>query len=377
MRVILIDDEQLALNYLEHQLLLVSNIQIVGMYTDALIGQKAIETNDVDLVFLDIQMPEINGLELAEQLLEKKPKLHIVFVTAYDDYAIRAFELNALDYVLKPARQQRLKNTMQRIQRRVEEDSTSPIKEMDILHMSMFQQVTISAEEQQALPLRWRTAKGQQLFLYLVQHRGQIIGKTKLIELLWSDLELEKAYQQLYTAIYHLRKTLRPYSQHFIINTTAEGYLMILRQVNLDVEQFEGFIRSGLGLSSETIADYEQAISWYKGDYLQGHDYIWIESERHRLSLLWIQTALKMVAWYDSTAQLEKALLLCLEVYQFYPQEEGAHLMLMKLFARMGKHSAVQQQYHHLQEILMAEIQEQPSITTTKWYQQWQEEHRA
>ena len=70
----------------------------------------------MDIVFLDIQIPEINGIELAEQLLEMKPKLSIVFVTAYDNFAIKAFELNALDYILKmPVRKERLLNTVERI----------------------------------------------------------------------------------------------------------------------------------------------------------------------------------------------------------------------------------------------------------------------
>ncbi|MDF1508984.1 response regulator [Robertmurraya sp. DFI.2.37] len=101
-KTILIDDELFALQYLEYQLSDIEGLQIIGKFKDPIAGKKAIETNDVDLVFLDIHIPLINGIELAELLLENKPDLQIVFITAHHDYAIRAFELNALDYVLKP-----------------------------------------------------------------------------------------------------------------------------------------------------------------------------------------------------------------------------------------------------------------------------------
>ena len=126
MKAILIDDEPLALDYLEHQLRDTQDLQIVGKYTDPATGKQAVEQTDaVDVVFLDIHIPEINGLELAEQLLERRPELHVVFVTAYDEYAIQAFELNASDYVLKPVRKERLHKTIERIRSRVDLDAAS------------------------------------------------------------------------------------------------------------------------------------------------------------------------------------------------------------------------------------------------------------
>ena len=114
MKAILIDDEHLALTYLEYQLNMIGEVEIIGKYTNPLEGRQAVEQLDVDIVFLDIQIPKINGLELAEILLEHKPYLHIVFITTYDEYAIKAFKLNALDYVLKPVELERLKLTIER-----------------------------------------------------------------------------------------------------------------------------------------------------------------------------------------------------------------------------------------------------------------------
>ena len=114
-RTVLVDDEDLALHRLRESLKGYPAIQVIG---EAKSGREAISLiNELqpDLVFLDIQMPEYSGLEVATQLT-RIPM--IVFVTAYEEYAVRAFEINSLDYLLKPVEPSRLAITMQRILQR-------------------------------------------------------------------------------------------------------------------------------------------------------------------------------------------------------------------------------------------------------------------
>ncbi|MOA31449.1 Transcriptional regulatory protein YehT [compost metagenome] len=106
--MILIDDEWLSLEYLERSLLKIGDIYIAGKFTNPFQAKEAVCDTDVDLVFLDIQLPGINGLRLAEQLVAVKPQLKIVFITAYTHYAVKAFELNAMDYLVKPVTAERL-----------------------------------------------------------------------------------------------------------------------------------------------------------------------------------------------------------------------------------------------------------------------------
>jgi len=119
MRVMLIDDEPLALELLESLLKKIPNVHIIGAYTNPLEGKRKILQQEVDLVFLDINLPEMSGVELAEQLSEKKPDLFVIFITAYDEYAVQAFELNAVDYIVKPLQQCRLEKGVARIQEKM------------------------------------------------------------------------------------------------------------------------------------------------------------------------------------------------------------------------------------------------------------------
>ncbi|SFV27237.1 LytR/AlgR family response regulator transcription factor [Thermoflavifilum thermophilum] len=113
-RVIIIDDEQLArdviLEYLEDY----PDCEVVAQSENGFQGLKAIQTYHPDLVFLDIQMPHLNGFEMLE-LCEDPPP--VIFTTAYDEYAIRAFEANALDYLLKPFSRDRFQKAMEKWQR--------------------------------------------------------------------------------------------------------------------------------------------------------------------------------------------------------------------------------------------------------------------
>jgi len=103
-RIILIDDETPGRDLVKHYLKEVENIEIIAECSDGFSGLKAISTLKPDLVFLDIQMPRLTGIEMVEVLTEKP---EIIFTTAYDQFALRAFELNAVDYLMKPFEKRR------------------------------------------------------------------------------------------------------------------------------------------------------------------------------------------------------------------------------------------------------------------------------
>src|SRR5690348_8284132 len=116
-KAIIIDDERLARNELKKLLHDHADVEVIDEATNVDEGVEKIELQNPDLVFLDIQMPGKTGFQLLEEL-ERAP--HVVFTTAYDEYALKAFEVNALDYLLKPIEPKRLADALQKLQ--VEED---------------------------------------------------------------------------------------------------------------------------------------------------------------------------------------------------------------------------------------------------------------
>ena len=115
-RTVLVDDEELALNELRFLLRKIGNIKIINSYTNPLTTLEQLKNDKPNLVFLDIDMPEVSGFSLAQEILSIKKNINVVFVTAYNDYAVKAFEINAVDYILKPVSFDRLKLCIDRIQ---------------------------------------------------------------------------------------------------------------------------------------------------------------------------------------------------------------------------------------------------------------------
>ncbi len=120
-RTIIIDDERLARNELKKLLQEFGEIEVIDEAANVEEGLEKIEQHNPDLIFLDIQMPGKTGFDLLEEL-HRSPK--VVFTTAYDEFALKAFEVNALDYLLKPVEPKRLSDTIQKLH---QEESREPL----------------------------------------------------------------------------------------------------------------------------------------------------------------------------------------------------------------------------------------------------------
>jgi two-component system, LytTR family, response regulator LytT len=125
LRAVLVDDEQLARDELGFLLGQLNGIEVVGQAGNGFEALTTIDRLQPDVVFLDVQMPGLTGFEVARRMLDKEAPSHIIFVTAYDQHAIEAFEVNAVDYLLKPVDPGRLALAVQRTQRRVSPDRPS------------------------------------------------------------------------------------------------------------------------------------------------------------------------------------------------------------------------------------------------------------
>jgi two-component system, LytTR family, response regulator LytT len=127
LRVVVVDDEQLAREELCYQLEQLAGIEIVAQASNGIEAIGAVERHEPDLVFLDVQMPGLGGFEVARRLLEHEDEAPaLVFVTAFDQHAIKAFEVNAVDYLLKPVESGRLEQALQRARRRVDAERSGP-----------------------------------------------------------------------------------------------------------------------------------------------------------------------------------------------------------------------------------------------------------
>ena len=126
-KAIIVEDEELARELIKSYLKDQPSVEIIGEFADGYSGAIAINERKPDLVFLDIQMPKLNGFELLE-LIDFTPQ--IIFSTAYDQYAIKAFELNAVDYLLKPYSKERFFNALEKAIQRIRSGKKSSVENL-------------------------------------------------------------------------------------------------------------------------------------------------------------------------------------------------------------------------------------------------------
>ena len=143
-RTILVDDEPLAIQGLQLRLEPHEDVEIVDTCSNGREAIRSIKTNKPDLVFLDIQMPGFDGFSVVQGLMEVEPPL-FVFVTAYSDHAIRAFEAQAVDYLMKPVEEDRLAATLDRVRQRLAEKRG--VEEVDRLREALAEVAPEAAAE--------------------------------------------------------------------------------------------------------------------------------------------------------------------------------------------------------------------------------------
>ena len=148
LKAIVIDDELYAREELNELLVESQQVEVIAQCSNAIEGLKAINSLKPDVIFLDIHMPQITGLELLS-MLDPVNMPKVVFVTAYDEYAVKAFEDNAFDYLLKPVESARLHKTLHRInlinEQKLEKPNYSPIisQKLELIPCSGFNRILL------------------------------------------------------------------------------------------------------------------------------------------------------------------------------------------------------------------------------------------
>ncbi|MBW4084033.1 response regulator [Paenibacillus sp. S150] len=374
-QALLVDDERLALMKLKLMLEELKTVNVVAAYTDPSEAVSAASRLDPDVIFLDIDMPEMNGVQAAEVMQSLCPRASIVFVTAYNSYAVEAFELYALDYVLKPVRRDRLLKTIRRLEDRLNQSKLNSSKTADKIMIRSFQSLRFERGGQPLPNIRWRTSKAQELFAYLYHNRNRFVSKDTLIELLWPDFNLKKASTHLYTTVYQVRQCLKQGGIELQISNVSggEGYTLETGALLVDSYEWEKDILALNAINPDNYGEHQRLFDFYSGDYLSDYDYLWAEGERQRLRTIWLHHAMGIAEFYTASGRIAEAVTVYQRVVQLQPYFEQGHLGLMKVYDSIGERSAVEEQYHILTDLLNRELNIELPANIKRWYDKWKQ----
>jgi len=238
MQTLIVDDEAPARERLKRLLIGVEGIELVGEAEDGVRAVEMIETLSPDLVLLDIQMPGLDGFGVI-QALENPPP--IVFVTAYDEYAIRAFEVNALDYLLKPFSRARLEQAIQRAQAALLEEQGFAARLRPLLESL--------------------AAQGRHLTRLAVRDRDRI-RVLDASEVDWIGLEAERVVVHVGDEVYPIRRTLAELASRLDPTTFFRAHrsaIVNLNRVQEIIPWFKGSHKLRLASGAEVDLSRAQA----------------------------------------------------------------------------------------------------------------------
>lgn len=353
MRVLLVDDEELSLEVMEIMLNKLDGIEIIGKFTNPIIALEVIEKEQIDVIFLDMEMPGMHGLEIAEKIMEKHSRIEVLFVTAYPQFALEAFEVNAIDYILKPVSMKRLQKAIQKLEDKLIlyknsenlADSSKPVLQASF--MGSFRLFDFQKNE-----VKWRTKKVKELFAYLWHNRNNPIHKALIIDELWPHKQAEKAVALLHTTIYQLRKTLKVIGVEHPISLINDHYKLSI-SIESDVQKIQKIISADCLKESEV----EKVIELYSGDYMGNDDFIWSVQYQQELKSIVTQFLQRFVS--DSTYKKESPILFekCLEkLLELNPFDESIMYQILEHYCIQNNTKKVKEVYQIITHNLKDEL---------------------
>ncbi|WP_407312412.1 response regulator [Desulfosporosinus sp. SB140] len=234
-RIAAVDDEMHVLERFKRMALEIKEIELCGLFETGEQLLSYLKIHPLDAVFLDIEMLGVNGLQLSEQILDLDKDIDIIFVTAFNQYAVDAFELQAMDYIMKPMTQERLEKTLRRLSKN--NDTAGGSGKPFIQCFGDFE-VFLDGEA-----LAWKNSKAKEILAFLVHKRGVPVNWEKIADAVWPDYNAEKAHTNFHATTYLLRKRLAEAGISQILENGRGNYRLATNQVNCELYQLDELLK--------------------------------------------------------------------------------------------------------------------------------------
>lgn len=359
LKVIIVDDEPASLEYLKMLINANASLTCIGAFTQAMEAYEFLKSHNPDVIFLDIEMPVLTGTDLAYQIKLANPAIQIVFITAFSQYAVDAFKINALHYLLKPIAEEDLEEVVSRLLGIKELPTQQNIK-WRIEIMGGFKVYNALSKSE----LYWPTKKAEELFAYFIYQRHEIIEKSKLWDLLWPELDERRAQHNLHNTIYRIKELFKKKMLEPHIEYKNNGYQFFVDDFECDAFEFQEFMNKKLEINDENLSCFEKYFTLYKGVLFENKDYEWAYG--WHLSLLnYYSTMVKQLArFYLDKAQYEAAESKVLRLLALQPWDEDAHELLLNIYFQSGERMKLTNAYQNLVRILKKEMNLEPRAST-------------
>lgn len=363
LRVIAVDDEKRALNRFERIMKEDERVQVVGKFTTGEAALEFVKTEPVDVAFLDIEMPCMSGLEMAERLNREEPGIEVVFVTTYDQYSLKAFQTHAIGYVLKPfgieEMEEQIDNVLRKLKYRQKKNRA------ETLVIQCFGQFNCRPAGNGGDAFRWRTAKAEELFALLIHYQGKPTPKEIIIDALWPEAEPMSAANNFRVTCTYLRNTFAEKGFNDILLRDRDNYMLSLKKLHCDTLDFTRVVNQN-SVDDAGISAWEEASALYKAPYLENKPYEWAWQSRAWYEKEFEKLQNRLADFYIKKGNQGKACEAIARVLEQNPMAEEAVQRLITLKLQSGDTVSGIRIYYEYKERLFKEMGVPPSPNLQK-----------
>ena len=252
MNILAVDDEYYALELMKHALEEVAGGSTVYLCSDVRSALRTATETRIDVAFLDIHMPEKNGVELARELKLINPKVNIVFATGFSEYMKEGIDLRMSGYIMKPVTPQAVRVELENLRNPVEWSNEKRIKILTFGNFEVFVDGS---------PLKFERKQAKEILAYLIDKKGTSATYAELAAMLWEDEDYDRTRQKnLQVYIASLVKTLHSVDVKDLILKNRQGILVNTRIVDCDYYRFlEGDVRAINSFTGQYMSSYSWA----------------------------------------------------------------------------------------------------------------------
>ena len=241
MNLLLVEDEKLQLTRLENSVRAVLPDADILSFTNPLLALEACQGRIIDIAFIDIEMPGLNGIQLAKKLKACNPLINIVFVTAYEGYCLESYKLHASGYVLKPVNKTKIQEELDNLRNPIQR---KPAKKLQVKCFGNFEVF------HEGTPLDFAYSKSKEVFAYLVDREGAAINVNELNAVLWETDH--KSY--LRNLIVDIQQTLKAIGCEDVFIKRHSECFVDASKIDCDAYEYH--------------AGNPSAINLYRGEYM-------------------------------------------------------------------------------------------------------------
>ncbi|MBZ9688533.1 response regulator [Clostridium estertheticum] len=367
MKVILVDDEKSMLLIMKKMISKVPEIEIAGAFQSSAQAYKFIKENRVDIAFIDIKMPEESGLDLARRIVSEFERIDIVFLTSHKEYALEAFDVHAVDYIVKPVSQERLEHTIKRIKERLIFPLPYSYGGASV-KLSVYCLGGLDIRGVDGGSVKLTSSKSLELLAYLLLNKGEFVSKWRVIEDVFGEMSPHNAETYLNTTIYKLRKALLHHEMKSAVISVNESYRIDIKDIYIDFIDFDNRVNALCIINESNLEDAIKTEKLFVGQLFGDKGYHWSLPEKERLSEVHWDFVKKLGNYLLKNNSLTISLQIFKKMAIKNELDEEVNCLLMRVYAAKRDRISLIKQYNRYTKVLQRELEVTPASNTAKLY---------